>query len=356
MGDRQPSLGLYSCIFHRHTLQVMECSDTLAQALGMARGVDMVGRFVLDVFQPDSFEIFGRFVQGGNFEEGILCNLATPSGPGTRVVAGIASPAIPGDQLLTLFCLVVEDQQPRITALETQLEILSQQNVRLRDFTSIVVHDLANAIQTVTSGVSVLQMQLDGALTPDSRHKFERVEQASLAMNGIVLGVMKYLRFEVGEYPMEFTSLNALVDTMIAGIVEPAGKTLAIRRSSELPAMVCERQLIEELFRNLLGNAIKYCDKVLVQIEIGLEPARGPDPVFFLRDNGVGIHATDLSRVFEPFTRADRQGLNSSGSGMGMMLVQSIVERHGGEIWLESVVGEGTTVRFSLNSRPQPRA
>jgi chemotaxis family two-component system sensor kinase Cph1 len=73
--------------------------------------------------------------------------------------------------------------------------------------------------------------------------------------------------------------------------------------------------------------------------------------VFFVRDNGVGMAEADLSRIWGAFVRADHQGLNRSGTGMGMMLVKRIVDRHGGEIWLESELQKGTTVRFSLGSK-----
>ena len=284
-----------------------------------------------------------------------MCNLSRPSGAGLRVVMGIAQPGVREDELLTLYCLTVEDHQPKIQALLARNEVLAQQNERLKSFTGIVAHDLANALQTVATGITMLQPQLSDSLSTNDRQKFHRIAQASQAMRDILSGMMMYLRFEIGEYPMELTSLNALVDTIITSTIEPPGKTLSIRRCAELPALVCERHLIEELFRNVVGNSIKYCDKEQIEIEIGLEPAFGPDPVFFIRDNGVGIHENDLTRVFEPFCRADRQGLNVSGNGMGMMLVQSIVTRHGGAVWLESTVHLGTTVRFSLSTQPQAR-
>jgi signal transduction histidine kinase len=74
--------------------------------------------------------------------------------------------------------------------------------------------------------------------------------------------------------------------------------------------------------------------------------------VIYVRDNGVGIKEADLAHVFTPFKRVDHQGLNQQGTGVGMALVKKIIERHGGEIWLESRVDEGTTVRFSLSEHP----
>jgi chemotaxis family two-component system sensor kinase Cph1 len=101
-----------------------------------------------------------------------------------------------------------------------------------------------------------------------------------------------------------------------------------------------------------VGNAIKYTDTPEVQIEIGLCDEPGAHPTFFVRDHGVGIATTDMELVFDPFKRADHRTLNSQGTGLGMALVKKIIERHGGKVWLESELEQGTTVKFSLSEVP----
>ncbi len=82
-------------------------------------------------------------------------------------------------------------------------------------------------------------------------------------------------------------------------------------------------------------------------IEVGTR--QSDVPTFFVKDNGIGIHEDDLEGVMMPLTRADHDGLNTQGTGMGLALVRAIVERHGGQLALESERGKGTTVLFSLS-------
>jgi signal transduction histidine kinase len=115
-----------------------------------------------------------------------------------------------------------------------------------------------------------------------------------------------------------------------------------------LPKLVCEKALIRELFQNLIDNAIKYTAGPTVDIEIGRDAGANSLPTFFVKDFGVGIHDEDRVRVFEPLKRADHHKLNDKGVGLGMALVKKIVERHGGTIWFDSRIAEGTTFYFSL--------
>ena len=145
--------------------------------------------------------------------------------------------------------------------------------------------------------------------------------------------------------------MNGLVDELIQEASALSTDGVCIRRSSDLPPVMCREHLIRELLRNLLENAVKYRGDRAAEIEIGAQP--GDIPVFFVRDNGVGIHEADLSRVLSPLTRADGDSLNAQGTGMGLALVRAIVERHEGRLHLESERGRGTTVWFSLSEQDE---
>jgi signal transduction histidine kinase len=253
---------------------------------------------------------------------------------------------------LTLIWIPVQDDRKRIAALEAAVETLTKQNERMSDLSNLANHDLRNLLQTVVSTIDLLDWTLKDKGQLDFEPQITRLRRASFTMGRLLEGIMKYLRFEVGDYPMELTNIGDLVDGIAQTAAADEQRSISITRTSELPSLMCERQLIEELFQNLVGNSIKYTDTPEVQIEIGLCDEPGGHPVFFVRDRGVGIAATDLERVFEPFKRADHRALNSKGTGMGMALVKKIIERHGGRVWLESEVDQGTTVKFSLSELP----
>jgi two-component system, chemotaxis family, sensor kinase Cph1 len=126
-----------------------------------------------------------------------------------------------------------------------------------------------------------------------------------------------------------------------------------------LPTISCDRTQISELFTNLLTNAIKYNDKAEKWVEIGFTQSDSSDPqdpslyTFYVRDNGIGIPPQHLERVFQIFKRLHTQDQYGGGTGAGLTIVQKIVERHGGKIWVESTLDQGSTFYFTLAARGQ---
>jgi signal transduction histidine kinase len=107
-----------------------------------------------------------------------------------------------------------------------------------------------------------------------------------------------------------------------------------------------------EVVQNLIDNAAKYMgDQAMPTVEIGQRGLENGMPVFFVRDNGIGIAPEHHERIFGLFNKLDAR---SEGTGVGLALVKRIVEVHGGRIWVESEMGEGTTFFFTLPSKPKP--
>jgi signal transduction histidine kinase len=355
-----------ACAFDRASLRIEGCSPGLAEVLGLRDPGEVVGRFIIDLFTSDSIQDLEGHLRSAQSFEGVVCTLRDINRKPIPVTVAISQATGAADgvkaeaQRMEMICIPIHDHRPHLEALEQKNKLLSSRNERLTDFTGLVVHDLRNAMHTVVGNVELLALGLGRDLEPKVAKRLARISQAQVDMAGILDGVTKYLRFEVGDYPMELTDLNALVDGMVDGMAEAVvhqpGRSMSIRRTHALPSLFCERQLVRELFQNLIGNAIKYTDKPIVEIEIGLSSeAGGSDapqsmPIFYIKDNGVGIAPDKLETIFQPFTRADDQGLNEAGTGMGMTLVKKIVERHGGRIWLESKLNHGTTVNFSLGA------
>ena len=120
--------------------------------------------------------------------------------------------------------------------------------------------------------------------------------------------------------------------------------------SGELPETIqTDPSRLRQLLINLIGNAIQYSDKSSIQIEVGIQDESAVPLVYYVKDNSAGIEPDDVSKIFGAWSRADRLNLNSQGSGMGMTLVQQIVQRHQGRIWVESTPRVGTTIRFTLS-------
>jgi light-regulated signal transduction histidine kinase (bacteriophytochrome) len=114
-----------------------------------------------------------------------------------------------------------------------------------------------------------------------------------------------------------------------------------------LPVIVCDQARITEVFRNLITNAVKYNDKPEKRVEIG---CTGTDEarIYHVRDNGIGIAEKFHDDIFRIFKRLNTEDDKVKGTGVGLTFVKKIIERHGGNIWVESTPGIGTTMRFSL--------
>jgi two-component system, LuxR family, sensor kinase FixL len=122
-----------------------------------------------------------------------------------------------------------------------------------------------------------------------------------------------------------------------------------------LPTIVCDLPRITEVFRNLITNAVKYNKSACKRIEIGFldnaeNAQKGESPVFYVRDNGIGIPPEFHREIFRIFKRLNEEDDTVKGTGVGLTFVQKIIERHGGRIWLESETGKGTTFYFIVSS------
>jgi signal transduction histidine kinase len=346
-------IDLSACTIDRSTLQITGCTAALSTLLGRSSAEEVVGQVLIDLLAPDSYADLEASIRGQERTGPLECTLLGADDQEIRVAMAISQRGVAsGSRELTLIWIPVQDDRKTIAALEAAVETLTEQNERMSDLSNLANHDLRNLLQTVVSTIDLLELTLKKKGQLDFEPQITRLRRASFTMGHLLDGVMKYLRFEVGEYPMELTNLSDLVDGIAQTAAADEQRFISIIRTCALPSLMCERQLIEELFQNLVGNSIKYTDTPQVQIEIGLCDEPGEHPIFFVRDRGVGIAATDLERVFEPFKRADHRALNSKGTGMGMALVKKIIERHGGRVWIESEVDQGTTVKFSLSELP----
>jgi signal transduction histidine kinase len=133
------------------------------------------------------------------------------------------------------------------------------------------------------------------------------------------------------------------VITEFNGQISSIGATVSL--ADKFPRVYADRTRIIQVLTNLIQNSIKYRDKTVpLKIEIGHRPSKG-EVIFFVRDNGLGIDASEAEKVFTLFYRGTATG---EGSGVGLAIVKKIIEAHGGRIWIESQPGKGTTMCFAL--------
>lgn len=180
-------------------------------------------------------------------------------------------------------------------------------------------------------------------------------------MEDLINSLLHYSRFGRAELVFQPVNLEEVVESVLDVIKISQPEPADFRIPRPLPTVRCDRTQITELFTNLISNAIKYNDREQKWIEIGYILPDESDPmpesinrsetVYFVRDNGIGIRAKHLENIFKIFKRLHPAGQYGGGTGAGLTIAKKIVERHGGNIAVESTFGEGSTFYFTLGQQ-----
>jgi two-component system, OmpR family, phosphate regulon sensor histidine kinase PhoR len=221
-----------------------------------------------------------------------------------------------------------------------------------RDFVANVSHELRTPLSAIEGYAETL---LDGALDDQAvcRDFINVIHRHSLRLTQLVGDLLDLSKLESPDYKPEFspTSIRTLIQQAFVLVEDKASEkqiNISVDVQDPLPLVLAESSSMQQVLTNLLDNAIKYTptqgrvtlsaytnDKGKVQVDV--------------RDNGMGIEARYHSRIFERFYRVDKaRSRELGGTGLGLSIVKHIVQLHGGEIWVESVVNQGSTFSFTL--------
>jgi signal transduction histidine kinase len=226
----------------------------------------------------------------------------------------------------------------------------AQLAVRLREeVLAVVSHDLKNPLSTIhMTATSMLEQPLSDE--EQTRKHAERIERAVTRMDHLIGDLLDMARVQTGHMKVDRQPLDAcalvrdVVEAQEPGAVARGISLIDVCRIPERTLVACDRDRVQQVFANLLGNALKFCragDRVTVVGEVDDGAAR-----FAIQDTGPGIAAEELPHVFDPYWSATRH--RKRGTGLGLYICKAIVEAHGGRIWVESEVGKGATFRFTL--------
>lgn len=250
---------------------------------------------------------------------------------------------------------------------------LKERNEEIRSFAYIVSHDLRAPLVNLKGFSGELSRALralaplfeSGAaqLKEDERRKMEELFQKDVPealefidssvnrMDRLINAILKLSRLGrqgLNQKRVDMAQLTASILKTLKHQLEQRHATVII---GVLPVVIADRTAMEQIMGNLLDNAVKYLDPDRPgRIEIE-EETTAMTATFHIRDNGRGIAADDLDKVFEIFRRAGRQDI--SGEGMGLTYVKTLVRRQGGSIWCVSQPGEGTTFSFTIPRAPE---
>ncbi|MFO8036946.1 MAG: ATP-binding protein [Anaerolineales bacterium] len=247
--------------------------------------------------------------------------------------------AIPLGESMPDHTLLLFQDLTRIKRLETTRQ----------DFISNISHELRTPLAALKALTETLQ---SGALEdPPAAGKFlTRMETEVDALAQMVAELLELSRIESGQVPLELqdVSVHSIVEEAVERMREQAHRrkiTIHMDLPDQLPKVKADPRRIEQVLVNLIHNAIKFSGRGGT-IHVGARVDRD-DMLFFVRDQGIGIPAADLHRIFERFYKTD-QARSSGGTGLGLAISKHLIEVHKGKIWAESELNQGSTFYFSL--------
>jgi PAS domain S-box-containing protein len=228
-----------------------------------------------------------------------------------------------------------------------QLEKYIASNSELEKFAYIASHDLREPIRSIVGFAQLLQKRLAAKLDDDENEFVNTIIDSAQRMNSLVHGLLDYSRITSAAKPMQKVDVNGVLKKVLSDLGATVDESKAEIIVFNLPEVVCDELQIRQLFQNLISNSIKFRkqnERPVVKISA---EKKDNEWMFTVEDNGIGVDMRYKEKVFEIFTRLPNHE-KIQGTGIGLALCKRIIERHGGNIWLESKQGVGTTMHFSI--------
>lgn len=221
-----------------------------------------------------------------------------------------------------------------------------QHERRLEQFAHAVSHDLHQPLRTVTTYLELIERRTGDALDAENQERLRETIAGAKRMQTMVDGLLEYVRVETAESTAEAVECEEVVNDAIRDLDAMIEEHDAEVTVGSLPVVRVDREQLHVVFLNLLENAVKYTEQGPPRIHVDAERTDGLWRLSVV-DNGMGIDPEETGEIFELFERSHRVR-NAAGIGMGLALCQQIIEQHGGEIWVESDPGDGSTFYFTL--------
>jgi signal transduction histidine kinase len=236
-------------------------------------------------------------------------------------------------------------RQVTLDALQEANEQLQAANEELEQFASVASHDLAEPLRTITGFSQLLSDRYADQLDDDAKRWIEHIVVGGDRMQDLIRDLLDFSRAGHAEIACVATDMGALVDRVVARLDHAVTEARATIEVAALPPAFGDPRLLAQVFQNLIANAIKFGGPSPAVAVRGHRTPAGSR--FEVSDNGIGIEQEHVARIFGMFERLNRRE-DYDGTGIGLAICQRIIERHGGEITVESSPGRGSTFAFTL--------
>jgi len=231
-------------------------------------------------------------------------------------------------------------------ALRKKTEDLDRSNRELEQFAYVASHDLQEPLRMVSSYMQLLARNYRGKLDQDADEFIAYAVDGAARMQRMINDLLEYSRLGTRGKPFAPTDTEEILKQALNNLQLAIEESTAVITHDPLPTVMADDVQMIQLFQNLIGNAIKFRGEGPPRVHVSAEQ-RGKEWVFSVRDNSIGIAPEYKDRVFLIFQRLHGKE-EYPGTGIGLSVCKKIVERHGGRIWVESGVGDGSTFFFTI--------
>ena len=345
-------IGMALLGFHGHLLRV---NHTLAEITGYSES-ELIGSTLDDLTHADDVGADARRVEellaGSIRTYEVEKRLIRADGRVAWVLVGGSLVRDDAGRPAYLIAQLVDITERR--AVEAELarstDELRRSNQELERFAYLASHDLAEPLRTMSGFATLLRERYEDVLDERGLRYADHVIGAAGRMRELIDGLLEYSRAGRQKPAMEPVALTPVVEDIVSELGARISDHGATVRIGELPVVLGDPLLLRQLLQNLIANALKFTDgqAPVVTVSAGWEAGACRISV---SDNGIGIPAEDVERIFEMFQRLHARE-RFEGTGIGLALTKRIVELHGGRIWVDSEPGEGATFSFTVSPAP----
>lgn len=341
--------------------KILRCNETLATRLGYSKS-EIVGRNIFSFYAPEYLteakRLFAVFQETGRIREAELAVLTKNQ---EKIPVTLNVEAVRDERGNLLFSNSVWRDISQVKELQRDLRLakekleekvkirtkeLKQRNQELKQFAYVASHDLREPIRSLNGFVNLLERKLEHQLDEEALSYLTYIKQAGDRMGQMIAGLLDHTALG-NENCLKSIDLNQVlvaVQDDLSLQSEQSGSSISV---SDLPVLIGYETELRLLFQNLISNAIKFRAKDRPSI-IKVSARRTPENwIFSVTDNGIGIPKIYQDRIFGIFQRLHTKD-SVEGSGIGLAHCKKIVELHHGEMWIESVEGEGSTFYFTI--------
>ena len=243
-----------------------------------------------------------------------------------------------------------EELRRRNAELEKANRELQKLDELKSEFVSMVSHELRAPLTNINGSLELLLQDDAPAHDRNHREMLQIVQEQTMRLTRLVQGILNVSRIEAGKLVLQPQAFNivALIEKVI-GVWDSRGVANRFEHPAilNLPSVWADRDRTEEILFNLIDNAIKYSPEgAMIRLDAQSD---GRFAIVSVSDRGIGIPPNEVDKIFEKFHRVDRRdAAENYGHGLGLYICRRLVQAQGGKIWAESVLGEGSTFRFSL--------